>query len=126
MAHTPTTIEEAKVSSNPEQVVFPVDETGFTSLFKKEAVRTIGRIAGNDDKYAVFVATLRVLAKHAAAKMEVQKDHLAQELQAIEDRVAVEVARRAADEAAHIARMKADVASMTAQIDSFENPVPAE
>jgi hypothetical protein len=51
-------------------VEFPRDEWGFTSELRAAGLRAASAVRGNDAKQALFVATLRVLAQHAAARFE--------------------------------------------------------
>ena len=58
------------VSTNPALVEFPRDEWGFTSDLRKAGLQAASSVRGNPEKQALFVATLRVLAQHAAARLK--------------------------------------------------------
>ena len=76
MAAKPTTIEKTDftVGINPLTLPWPTDQYGFTTLFKREATRSIGRINGDAEKYAVFRETLRVILAYASEKFGEQKE----------------------------------------------------
>lgn len=58
---------------NTATPTWPRDVHGITSGLRRELVRTIGRIKGNDDKLEVFIGHLREAAKFAQGRIEVQK-----------------------------------------------------
>jgi hypothetical protein len=60
---------EATVSANPALVEFPRDEWGMTSELRKAGLRCASSVRGNKEKQSLFVATLRVLAQHSAARV---------------------------------------------------------
>ncbi len=78
------------VSHNPAQVEFPSDPWGMTSALRKAGLQAAQSVRGNDEKHELFIATLRVLAQHAAARLPV-------DAQALKDRLA-EIAEREARE----------------------------
>ena len=59
--------------SNPLQLQFPQDKFGNLTRLKAEGLKSVSRMYGSDDKYDTFIATLRVLAEHAKARLEQQK-----------------------------------------------------
>lgn len=59
--------------TNPEKLPWPQDIGGITARLRREGCRSIGRMNGNDNHYAVVMDVLRVLAKHAKAKLVAQK-----------------------------------------------------
>lgn len=68
--------KENTVSGNPAFVEFPRDEWGFTSELRAVGLRAASAVNGNADKHALLVATLRVLAQHAQARLNGDADAL--------------------------------------------------
>ncbi|MGX9389616.1 hypothetical protein ACWX0O_01700 [Nitrobacteraceae bacterium UC4449_H16] len=64
------------VSANPALVEFPRDLWGMTAELRKAGLRAAGSVRGNPEKQALFVATLRVLAQHSAARVRADADAL--------------------------------------------------
>ena len=60
----------APVSSNPALVEFPTDPWGMTAELRKAGLRAASSLRGSEEKQAIFLATLRVLAQHALARLE--------------------------------------------------------
>lgn len=126
----PTTVEpEVEVverpaptgkSTNPLEVIWPLDEFGFTSMLRKEGVRAIGRIKGDDAKLAVFMATLRVLAEHAGVKTEDQKLVIEQHRAEAAARTEAEYARSEADKQAEVDRLSRLLAEAQANLAAKE------
>lgn len=75
-----------EVSSNPALVEFPRDEWGFTSDLRKAGLAAASAIYGNPEKQALFIATLRVLAQHAGARVNSDAAALKAEGERIEAR----------------------------------------
>lgn len=74
------------VSGNVALVEFPRDEWGFTSELRAAGLRAASAVRGNAEKQALFVATLRVLAQHAAARLKSDAADLVAQGAAIEKR----------------------------------------
>lgn len=51
-------------------VEFPRDTWGFTTELRKAGLKAASSVRGNADKQALFIATLRVLAQHATARVK--------------------------------------------------------
>lgn len=118
MAKEPTTVTRVPNgdTANQSLVVFPLDATGFTSMFRKEGVRAIGRMSASDDKFEVFVQTLRVLAAHAKAKLEAQKGARVASIALSDELSALEAARAEADRLAEVSRLERDITAATAKL----------
>lgn len=124
MATQPTTVKDtaskARVpfgkTSNPTNLVFPVDATGFTTVLRKEGARAVGRLGGDPERLSVFLNTLRVLGDHAKTKLEAQKTARATALAEQEARATEAALRSAQDEADEIVRLEAAIASNTAEL----------
>jgi hypothetical protein len=57
------------ISANPALVEFPRDQWGMTSELRKAGIRAASAVRGNPEKQALLIATLRVIAQHAAARV---------------------------------------------------------
>lgn len=64
------TKEAPKVSTNPALVEFPRDEWGFTTALRKAGLQAASNVRGNAEKHSLFIATIKVLAQHAIARLE--------------------------------------------------------
>jgi len=78
-------------STNPAKLPWPTDSTGMTGHLKREGCRAIGRMGGDDANLEVVMEVLRILAKHAKAKLLEQK---AEQLRAV-SQLAVDTATQA-------------------------------
>ena len=59
--------------SNPLKLKFPQDKFGNLTRLKAEGLKSVSRMYGSDEKYDTFIATLKVLAEHARARLAQQK-----------------------------------------------------
>lgn len=121
MPNEATTVETRKVSGNttvPSKIEFPFDEYGFTTLLRKEGVRAVGRINGDESKLSVFIQTLQVLAEYARAKIEDQAKVRERQLAAVKNRRDAEYARSIADQEAEVARLEKVLVSAKASLDA--------
>lgn len=112
--------------TNPSLLVWPADNTGFTTMVRKEGARAVGRITGDPERLAVFMATLRVLAEHAAIKVKAQVEAKAQgiaDIQRAKD-AAAEVARKDAE--LEVARLATLLAVTQARLDTLVPAAPVE
>lgn len=80
--------EAPKVSTNPALVEFPRDEWGFTTELRAAGLLAASSVNGNKEKQAIFNATLRVLAQHAAARLKPDADALVKYAEKIAEREA--------------------------------------
>lgn len=101
---------------NSTALVFPLDETGFTSMLRKEGVRAVGRIGGDPARMAIFKATLRVLAEHAGVKLVHQQTVRKQDIARAEKIVEAEAARAETDRVREIARLRGQAEALEATI----------
>lgn len=115
----PTTVVNGKVS-NARDIVWPFDQWGFTSMLRKEGVRAIGRIKGNDAKMDILIHTLKALGEHAKAKVGEQKKDIAKSEAAAKNREAAIYARSLADQKAEVERLKKLLASAEAAVAAKE------
>lgn len=125
MANKPTTVTEEDTGRKPNgavinqrELVFPQDDTGFTTLLRKEGTRAVGRIGGDPKRLAVFKATLRVLAQHAETKIKHQQEVRAQQVVQAEELVKAERARAEKDRVEEVARLERNIAALTATKDA--------
>lgn len=61
------------VNTNPREIEWPQDRNGFLSAFKKEFLRTIERVNGHPEKEEDLIATIKVAAGFAVARIAQQK-----------------------------------------------------
>ena len=61
------------VDQVPNSPNWPRDEYGITSALRRELARAAGRINGDEEKLATFMATLRSGAEWANSRLEVQR-----------------------------------------------------
>lgn len=67
------TLPAGYVDQVPNSPNWPRDEYGITSALRRELARAAGRINGDEDKLATFMATLRSGAEWANSRLEVQR-----------------------------------------------------
>lgn len=134
MANTPTTVKDDTPAvrkpfgktSNPTNLVFPLDTTGFTTTLRKEGARAVGRINGDTERLEVFIATLRVLGDHAKTKLEAQKDARAAALKQAEALASEAAARARQDELNEITRLEKLLDDTAAALDAKRPAVTAD
>lgn len=117
----PTTVNEREVDGavvNPRDLKFPFDQYGFTTLLRKEGVRSIGRIKGDPAKLEVFMNTLRVLAQHAETKLEDHKKRIEMDAAAAENRRKADEARRKADQKRELTRLESMAVEAAAAVEA--------
>lgn len=64
-------VEDAITSQTVVSPDWPRDIHGFTSGFRREVARTVGRIRGNEEKMETFIAHLRAAADWARSRYEI-------------------------------------------------------
>ena len=106
--------------SNPLDIKWPFDPHGFTSMLRKEGVRAVGRISGNDAKLEVFTQTLRALAQHASVKIETQKREAEIAAAAAQNIIEAEYARSLADQKREAERLRAMADAAEAAVKAKE------
>ena len=117
----PTTVAARKADgkhTNPREIVWPHDEYGIASMLKKEGVRAIGRIKGDEAKLDVVMQTLRTLGEHAKVKIAAQKVEAEKQAAAQKNREEAEYARSLADQEKEVMRLKALLASAEAAVEA--------
>lgn len=60
------------MSSNPRNIKWPTDTTGFLYRLKHAGVQAVEKQHGHPDKHAVLVETLEVLLAHAKDRYKAQ------------------------------------------------------
>lgn len=63
------------MTTNPRNIEWPQDTTGFLYGLKNAGVKAVERQMGSKEKHVALMATLRVLAKHAVARFELQAEN---------------------------------------------------
>lgn len=61
------------VGTNPLKLPWPSDRSGIAQKLQREGCRAIGRMAADPANYEMIMEVLRILAAHAAEKLENQK-----------------------------------------------------
>lgn len=89
------TMAKNTVSHNPAMVEFPSDEYGFTSTLREAGLRTASNINGSPEKHRLYMDTLRVLAGHAQARLEIDANEQQLEAMRIAKRDAAQSRRQA-------------------------------
>ncbi len=107
------------VSGNPQLLVWPTDETGFTGNLRVELARAASRVNGHPAKLAVLMATLRMAAQHAQARFRGQAEANQRMLESLAAQEQAEV------EAEELVRAR-EVAKLQARIDHLQPKAPAE
>jgi len=85
--------KDKPVSANPALVEFPRDEWGMTSELRKAGIRAAQSVRGNPEKQALFVATLRILAQHSAARVNSDADAVKARVRKLAERDASPLSR---------------------------------
>lgn len=65
--------EKKTVGTNPLKLPWPSDRAGISQKLQREGCRAIGRMGGDPANYDMVMEVLRILAAHAAEKLEDQK-----------------------------------------------------
>ena len=60
------------MSTNPRNIKWPTDTTGFLYRLKHAGVQAVEKQYGHEEKHATLIATLEVLLQHAKERYEVQ------------------------------------------------------
>ena len=60
------------MASNPRDIKWPTDKSGFLYRLKHAGVQAVERQYGHEEKHATLVATLEVLLQHAKDRYEAQ------------------------------------------------------
>lgn len=106
-----------KVGTNSTKLPWPADRFGITTDLKKEGVKAVRRINGDQDKFAVLLDTMKVLAAFARESYQQQRGNR----ETVRRRGEVEHAR-AVREADKI--RLATIARLETQIDYLEAQAP--
>lgn len=110
MAEKSTTI---KVGTNPLNLEWPQDQYGITSMLKKEGVRAVGRLNGDDTKLDVFLGTVRLLVQYAKEKHAEQTRVNAARATEVADYQRVDRERAEAMRQSSIARLQTELGRLT-------------
>lgn len=117
-------MKEKKMTKAPitqaAKLKFPQDTVGFTSAFKREAARAIGRIGGKEDKLAIFLETLEILREYAVNKTEAQVAAVKVAREAEKEKVAKALEDDKKRKARRIASKEAEIALLTREIEALE------
>lgn len=78
----------SEVSHNPAKVEFPRDKWGFTTALRKYGLKVAGAIRGDEEKLALFLQTLAILAQHAQARQPIDAEAKRRKLEEADRKVA--------------------------------------
>ncbi len=101
--------------TNAEKLPWPQDISGITAKLRREGCRSIGRMKGNDHAMEVVMGTLRVLAKHAEAKLAQQKKHTINQIAAHTQRTVDAAAVRLGDRTLKLANIRKEMEHLQRQ-----------
>jgi hypothetical protein len=125
MATKSTTVKNRVKVTNEAKLVLPQDVGGFTTNFRREAARSVGRIMADEKKLKVFLELLEQFKQYAEARfeqqIEVRADALAAKAAAL--KAAEEQALRDAD--AIIASKRIAAAQFTAEVEAHDKRMEA-
>ena len=62
------------MTSNPRNIEWPQDSTGFLYGVKSAGIKAVERQMGNPEKHEALMGTLKALARHAKARFELQAE----------------------------------------------------
>lgn len=99
---------------------FPQDTVGFTSSFKRETARAIGRIGGKEDKLTIFLDTLDILRQYAIDKCEAQGVAVVAKRDAEIEKAKWVIAADQKRKAIRIAQKKAEIDMLEGEIERLE------
>jgi len=106
--------------TNASKLPWMQDPHGFVSNLRREGCRSIGRIQADEPKLAVFMDTLRVLAKYAAAKMDEQKMEREAALLRLAAKTKQTTARNMADANAIENQLQSQIDSLKARLGNVQ------
>jgi hypothetical protein len=125
MATKSTTVKNRVKVTNEAKLVLPQDVGGFTTNFRREAARSVGRIMADEKKLKVFLELLEQFKQYAEDRfeqqIEVRADALAAKAAAL--KAAEEQALRDAD--AIIASKRIAAAQFTAEVEAHDKRMEA-
>lgn len=99
---------------------FPQDTVGFTSSFKRETARAIGRIGGKEANLKIMLDTLDILRQYAIDKCEAQGIAVVAKRDAQIEQAKVAIAADQKRKAIRIAQKKAEIDMLEGDITRLE------
>jgi hypothetical protein len=125
MATKSTTVKKRVKVTNEAKLVLPQDVGGFTTNFRREAARSVGRIMADEKKLKVFLELLEQFKQYAEDRFEQQIEVRAAALaaKAVALKAAEEQALRDAD--AIIASKRIAAAQFTAEVEAHDKRMEA-
>lgn len=125
MANKSTTVKKRVKVTNEAKLVLPQDVGGFTTNFRREAARSVGRIMADEKKLAVFLELLEQFKHYAEDRFEQQLENRKKALaaKATALKAAEEQALRDAD--AIIASKRIAAAQFTAEVEAHDKRMEA-
>lgn len=125
MANKSTTVKKRVKVTNEAKLVLPQDVGGFSTNFRREAARSVGRIMADEKKLKVFLELLEQFKHYAEDRFEQQLENRAAALasKAAALKAAEEQALRDAD--AIIASKRIAAAQFTAEVEAHDKRMEA-
>ena len=125
MANKSTTVKKRVKVTNEAKLVLPQDVGGFSTNFRREAARSVGRIMADEKKLKVFLELLEQFKNYAEDRFEQQLENRAAALaaKAAVLKAAEEQALRDAD--AIIASKRIAAAQFTAEVEAHDKRMEA-
>ena len=125
MANKSTTVKKRVKVTNEAKLVLPQDVGGFSTNFRREAARSVGRIMADEKKLKVFLELLEQFKHYAEDRFEQQLENRATALaaKAAVLKAAEEQALRDAD--AIIASKRIAAAQFTAEVEAHDKRMEA-
>ena len=125
MANKSTTVKKRVKVTNEAKLVLPQDVGGFSTNFRREAARSVGRIMADEKKLKVFLELLEQFKHYAEDRFEQQLENRAAALaaKAAVLKAAEEQALRDAD--AIIASKRIAAAQFTAEVEAHDKRMEA-
>lgn len=109
------------VPANPQHINWPTVNQGFTSLMRREGLRSAGRIKDNEAKLEQYLTDLSILAKHAKARYAATVARKEREAAARAAALEADRVRAETDKAERIAELRAEAEKLAIAADVLEN-----
>jgi len=116
----PKVVTEKKPMHNAAKLEWPQDVLSITHQLRREGCRAIGRMDGKDANLKLVIATLRVLAKHAEAKLVQQNVTRKKHADELIRRAEIKIAQNALQKARIGKALKSQIRGLEARLAAVE------